>query len=48
MEIQLSEIQAKLNRIAVQQGRNSESPVHEAVERLVDYDEWFLCEVKKA
>jgi predicted transcriptional regulator len=48
MEVHLSpEIQAKLNRIAAQQGRNTESLVHEAVERLVDYDEWFVGEVKK-
>ena len=48
MEVHLSlEIQAKLNRLAAQQGRNAESLVHEAVERLVDYDEWFMGEVKK-
>jgi hypothetical protein len=38
---------AKLNRLAAQQGRNAESLVHEAVERLVDYDEWFRAELKK-
>ena len=48
MEVHLSpEIQAKLNRLAAQQGRNAESLVHDAVERLVDYDEWFVGEVKK-
>ena len=48
MEVHLSpEIQAKLNRLAAQQGRNAESLVHEAVERLVGYDEWFMDEVKK-
>jgi len=48
MELHLStEIQAKLNRIAAQQGRSTESVVHKVVERLVDYDEWFMGEVKK-
>jgi predicted transcriptional regulator len=27
--------------------RDTESLVHEAVERLVDYDQWFLGEVEK-
>ena len=40
MEIELSpELQAKLDRIASQQGRDVKSLVHEAVERLADYDE---------
>ena len=40
MEIKLSpELQAKLDRIASQQGRDVKSLVHEAVERLADYDE---------
>ncbi len=48
MEIKLSlELQAKLDRIAAQQGRDSASLVHEAVERLVGYDEWFIREVEK-
>ena len=48
MEVQFSpELQEKLNRIATQQGRDSESLVQEAVERLVDYDEWFIREVQK-
>jgi len=47
MEIELSpELQAKLDRIASQQGRDSKSLVHEAVERLVGYDEWFLRQVE--
>jgi predicted transcriptional regulator len=47
MEIELSpELQAKLERIASQQGRDSKSLVHEAVERLVVYDEWFLRQVE--
>jgi len=47
MEIELSpELQAKLDRIASQQGRDTKSLVQEAVERLVGYDEWFLRQVE--
>ena len=48
MEINLSpELQAMLDRIALQQGRDTESLVHEAVERLVGYDQWFVRQVEK-
>ncbi|HEY4052458.1 MAG TPA: hypothetical protein VGL74_01870 [Terriglobales bacterium] len=48
MDIPLTpDLQAKLSRLAVQQGRPTESLVVEAVERLVNYDEWFLREVQK-
>jgi predicted transcriptional regulator len=48
MEVNLSpELEAKLNRKAAQQGRDSQSLVHEAVERLVSYDERFIREVEK-
>lgn len=48
MEVRLSpELQAKLDRIAAQQGRDTESLVHEAVERFLGYDEWFIREVEK-
>jgi predicted transcriptional regulator len=47
MEIELSpELQAKLERIASEQGRDTKSLVKEAVERLVGYDEWFLRQVE--
>ena len=47
MEIDLSpELQARLNQIASQQGRDSKSLVREAVERLVSYDDWFLRQVE--
>ena len=47
MEIELSpELQAKLDRIAAEQGRDTKSLVKEAVERLVGYDEWFLRQVE--
>ena len=36
-----------MSRVAAEQGRDAETLVQEAVERLVDYDEWFLREVEK-
>lgn len=48
MDIRLNpDLQAKLSRLAAQQGRPSEALVVEAVERMVNYDEWFLREVDK-
>jgi len=48
MEVNLSpELEAKLKRKAADQGRDSQSLVREAVERLVSYDEWFINEVEK-
>jgi predicted transcriptional regulator len=48
MEVQLTpDQQAKLSRIAAEQGRAAESLVQEAVERLLGYDEWFIQEVEK-
>jgi predicted transcriptional regulator len=48
MEVRFSpELEQKINRVAVQQGRDSESLVREAVERFMEYDEWFLREVEK-
>jgi predicted transcriptional regulator len=46
MEVHFSaDLELKLTRIAAEQERDSESLVLEAVERLVDYDAWFLREV---
>ena len=48
MEIPLTpDLQLKLSRLAAQQGRPTEALVVEAVERMVNYDEWFLQEVEK-
>lgn len=48
MEVRLKpELQEKLTRLANRQGRDSGSLVVEAVERLVNHDEWFLQEVEK-
>lgn len=48
MEVPLTPgLQAKLSRLAAQQGRASEALILEAVERLVSYDDWFIREVEK-
>ena len=48
MEVPLSsDLQANLARLATEQGRPTEALVVEAVERMVNYDEWFLREVNK-
>jgi len=48
MEVQFTpEQQAKLSRMAAVQGRAAETLVQEAVERLLNYDDWFLREVEK-
>jgi predicted transcriptional regulator len=46
MEVMLNpDLQAKLNRLAADRGSDAQALVQEAVERFVDYDEWFLREV---
>jgi predicted transcriptional regulator len=40
-------LQAKLDRMAEKQGCAPESLVNEAIERLVEYDEWFIRQVDK-
>jgi predicted transcriptional regulator len=48
MDVHLNpDLEAKLSRLAAEQGRPAEALVQEAVERLVDYDDWFLREVEK-
>jgi len=48
MDVPLNpDLQAKLSRLAEHQGRASEALVVEAVERMVNYNEWFLREVDK-
>ncbi len=48
MEVHFSsDLEAKLARMAAAQGRATETLVQEAVERSLDYDEWFLREVEK-
>jgi len=48
MEVHFTpELQAKLEHVAAQQGRDMEALVREAVERLVDHEAWFTAEVEK-
>ena len=48
MEVPLTpDLQAKLNRLASQQGRASESLAMEAIERMVNFDSYFLSEVEE-
>ena len=48
MEVDFTpDLQAKLTRLAAEQGPDTKAIVREAVERFVDYDEWFLREVEK-
>jgi predicted transcriptional regulator len=48
MEVRLApDVEDKLARIAAERGCDAEMVAREAVERLVNYDEWFLGEVEK-
>jgi predicted transcriptional regulator len=48
MEVHLDpDLQAKLTRIAAARGSDAELLAREAIERFVDYDEWFIREVEK-
>ncbi len=48
MEVPLkADVQAKLARLAAERGRDAEALAREAIERFVDYDEWFVSEVEK-
>lgn len=48
MEVNLHpDLQARLAQLAARQGRDTEALAREAIERLVDYDEWFIAEVEK-
>lgn len=48
MEVILSaDVQAKLARIAHERGTEPQVLAQEAIERLVNYDDWFLSEVEK-
>ena len=48
MEVRFDpDLQARLTRLATEQGRDTEALVVEAVKRMVSYDEWFLQEVEK-
>ena len=48
MEVPLTpDQQAKLSRMASAQGRAAETLVQEAVDHLLNYNDWFLREVDK-
>ena len=48
MEVHLSPVlEGKLARLAASQGRSTETIVEEALEKLVDYEDWFLREVDR-
>ena len=48
MEVPLSpDTQAKLARIAAERGRDTQALAQEAIERFVDYDDWFTRQVQE-
>jgi len=48
MEVDLTpDLEAKLTRLALELGRDTRTLVREAVERLVNHDEWFVREVER-
>ncbi len=48
MEVHLDpDTTAKLTRLAADRGSDAELLAREAIERFVDYDEWFMREVEK-
>ena len=48
MEINFApDLEASLTRLAREQGRDATALVQEAVERLVNYNQWFVREVEK-
>jgi predicted transcriptional regulator len=48
MQVNLSpELQARVDRMAAEQGRDAASLMLEAVERIVRYDQWFLEQVEE-
>jgi predicted transcriptional regulator len=47
-EVRLNpDVQAKRSRLADARGSDAEMLAREAIERFVDYDEWFIREVEK-
>jgi len=48
MEVRITpDLEAKLARLATERGQGTQALVQEAIEKFVDYDEWFLREVEK-
>jgi predicted transcriptional regulator len=47
MELTLpADLQAKLTRLAQERGTEPQALAREAIERFVDYDDWFVREVE--
>jgi predicted transcriptional regulator len=48
MEVRFApEKEERLHRLAAQQGRGAEELVQEAVDRMLEYETWFIAEVEK-
>jgi predicted transcriptional regulator len=48
MEVPLTpDTQAKLARIAAERGRDTQALAQEAIERFVEYDDWFTRQVQE-
>jgi predicted transcriptional regulator len=48
MEVRITpDLESKLVRLATDRGQDAQALVREAIERLVDYNEWFLREVER-
>jgi predicted transcriptional regulator len=48
MQVNLSpDLEGKLTRAAARRGVSPEVLIREAIERAVDYDDWFIREVEK-
>ncbi len=48
MEVDFTpDVEAKLIRLAAEHGRDTRALVREAVERFVNYHEWFMREVER-
>ncbi len=48
MEVNLPpDVETKLARIANQRGIDAQAVARDAIERFVDYDDWFIREVEK-
>jgi predicted transcriptional regulator len=48
MEVRITpDLEAKLARLATERGQDTQALVQEAIEKFIDYDEWFLREVEK-
>jgi len=48
MEVTLTpKLESNLSRLAAEAGRDKQALVQEAIERFVDYDEWFRRELEE-